>query len=127
MPRFLCRERTTFGFPRAAGGHGPAMKQVNALAARRQKQQGLGRPIIAAKLRDHQMVAVGNRVHLSNEWRTFHDFLRDHLFSLLGKEWGDAELTKPLEERHRIIRWFDQASEDARRLEPRPAGCTPHR
>jgi hypothetical protein len=85
------------------------IKQVNALNARREKQQGLGRPIIAAKLRDHQMVAVGNRVHFSTKWRTFHDFLRDHLFSLLGKEWGEAELAKPPEERHRILRWFDQA------------------
>jgi SEC-C motif-containing protein len=91
------------------------MKQANALNARREKQQGLGRPIIAAKLRDHQMVAVGKRVHFSTKWRTFHDFLRDHLFSLLGKEWGEAELAKPTEERHRILRWFDQATEDARR------------
>jgi len=91
------------------------IKQVNAFNARREKQQGLGRPIIAAKLRDHQMVAVGNRVHFSTKWRTFHDFLRDHLFSLLGKEWGEAELAKPPEERHRILRWFDQAIEDVRR------------
>jgi hypothetical protein len=91
------------------------MKQVNALNARREKQQGLGRPIIAAKLRHHQMVAVGKRVHFSTKWRTFHDFLRDHLFGLLGKEWGEAELAKPPEHRHRLLRWFDQATEDVRR------------
>ena len=91
------------------------MREAEALRVRREKQQGLGRPIIAAKLRDHQMVAVGKRVHFSNKWQTFHDFLRDHLFSLLGKEWGEAELAKPTEERHRILRWFDQATEDARR------------
>jgi hypothetical protein len=91
------------------------MKEAEALRVRREKQQGLGRPIIAAKLRDHQMVAVGKRVHFSNKWHTFHDFLRDHLFGSLGKEWVAAELAKPPEERHRILRWFDQATEDARR------------
>ena len=91
------------------------IKESEALRVRREKQQGLGRPIIAARLRDHQMVAVGKRVHWSDKWHTFHDFLRDHLFGLLGKEWGAAELAKPPDERHRILRWFDQATVDARR------------
>src|ERR1700731_4650253 len=81
----------------------------------REKQQGLGRPIVTAKLRHGQMVAVGNRVHLSPTWRTFHDFLRDHLFSLLGKEWLEAEQAKAPTERHRILQWFDQATEVVRR------------
>ena len=92
-----------------------ALRAAEALRVRREKQQGLGRPIIAAKLRDRQMVAVGKRVHFSDRWRTFHDFLRDHLFGLLGKEWGAAELAKPPEERHRILQWFDQATAEARR------------
>jgi hypothetical protein len=88
---------------------------MKALGARREKQQGLGRPIIAAKLHDgHQMIAVGKRVYFSQTWKTFHDFLRDHLFGLLGKEWGDAELAKPKEQRHQILRWFDQAIEVTR-------------
>ena len=37
------------------------IKESEALRVRREKQQGLGRPIIAAKLRDHRMVAVGKR------------------------------------------------------------------
>jgi hypothetical protein len=90
-----------------------SLKQINALNARREKQQGLGRPIIAPKLRDHQMVAVGNRIYFSKKWQTFHDFLRDQLFGLLGKEWGLAELAKPEDQRHRILRWFDQANEHA--------------
>jgi hypothetical protein len=102
-------------FPDSQVAFAQAMREAEALRVRREKQQGLGRPIIAAKLRDHQMVAVGKRVHFSDKWHTFHDFLRDHLFSLLGKEWGAAELAKPPEERHRILRWFDQATEDARR------------
>jgi hypothetical protein len=91
------------------------VKEVNALRVRREKQQGLGRPIIAAKLQDHQMVAVGNRVHFSATWKTFHDFLRDHLFSLLGREWIEGEQAKSPETRHRILQWFDQGTEVARR------------
>jgi hypothetical protein len=93
-----------------------SLKEIKARDARREKQQGLGRPIIAAKLNSgHQMVAVGNRVHFSAAWRTFHDFLRDHLFALLGKEWVEAEIANPRENRHRILQWFDQAIETARR------------
>jgi hypothetical protein len=91
------------------------VKEVNALRVRREKQQGLGRPIIAAKLDDHQLVIVGNRVHCSANWRTFHDFLRDHFFRLLGKEWIEAEQAKPPENRHRILQWFDEWTEVARR------------
>jgi hypothetical protein len=79
------------------------LKEVNALRARREKQQGLGRPIIAAKLHDRQLVAVGNRVHSSANWKTFHDFLKDHFFSLLGREWIESEQAKSLEKRHRIL------------------------
>ena len=93
------------------------MDEMNALNARREKQQGFGRPIIAAKLdHGHQMVAVGKRVYWSQKWKTFHDFLKDHLFALLGKEWGEAELVKPKEQRHQIFRWFDQATEATMRL-----------
>ncbi len=91
------------------------MKEANALRVRREKQQGLGRPIIAAKLSNHQIVAVGNRVHFSATWRTFHDFLRDHFLSLLGKEWLEAEQAKPPENRHRMLQWFDQAADFTRR------------
>ena len=108
-------KESPLNFPDSQAALAQGIKEVEARHARREKQQGLGRPIIAAKLRDHQMVAVGKRVHFSDKWHTFHDFLRDHLFGLLGKEWGAAELAKPLEERHRILRWFDQATEDARR------------
>jgi SEC-C motif len=76
------------------------IKGSEALHVRRRQQQGLGRPIIAAKLKDHQFVAVGNRVHYSAQWRTFHDFLRDFLFGLLGKEWLNSEYAKQAANRH---------------------------
>jgi hypothetical protein len=93
-----------------------SLKQVNALNARREKQQGLGRPIIAPKMRDHQMVAVGKRIYFSKTWKTFHDFLRDYLFGNLGTEWIEAEQAKRAADRHRILRWYEQANDDAERL-----------
>lgn len=92
------------------------LREIKALDARRKQQQGLGRPIIAVKYHDHQLVAVGNRLHYSKVWKTFHDFLRDHFLGLLGSEWLEAEQAKLPESRHRILRWFDEASEALRRL-----------
>jgi hypothetical protein len=92
------------------------LKEIKALDARREQQQGLGRPIIAVKHNDHQLVAVANRLYYSKAWKTFHDFLRDHFFGLLGREWLDAERAKLPEDRHRIVRWFDEASDAFVRL-----------
>jgi hypothetical protein len=73
----------------------------------RQNQQGLGKRVIAAKVGPLQVVAVGAQVYWSDKWRTFPDFLSDYLKTLLGPEWGDAELAKPLEQRHPLMKWYD--------------------
>jgi hypothetical protein len=73
----------------------------------RQTQQGLGRPIVAAKLHDHQMVAVNDTVYLSPTWKTFPDFLADYMRRKLDPGWGNAEIAKPLAERHPILQWHD--------------------
>lgn len=72
----------------------------------RQTQQGLGKPIIAFKMADHQMVAVGNTVHWSKTWKTFSDFLADYIKLKIGA-WGDAEIVKPLAQRHPLMQWYD--------------------
>lgn len=72
----------------------------------RKKQQGLGKPIISADFQGHKFVAVGNRLYSSKKWKTFHDFLGAYVASVLGKEWGNAELKKPVEERHQICVWY---------------------
>ena len=74
----------------------------------RQQQQGLGRPIIAGKFKDQQLVAVGNTLYFSSKWKTFTDFLVAYLGSVLGKEWGNAEIAKPLAERHPILQWYNE-------------------
>lgn len=73
----------------------------------RQTQQGFGRPIISAKVGDQQVVAVGNKIHASSTWKTFPDFLSDYLKQKLDPAWGNAEIAKPLGQRHPIMQWYD--------------------
>jgi hypothetical protein len=73
----------------------------------RETQQGLGRPIISAKWNGQQVVAVKNQLFFSPKWRTFPDFLSDYLKNILDPVWGNAEIAKPLAERHPIMQWYD--------------------
>ena len=73
----------------------------------RQKQQGLGRPIISMEHKGYRYVAVGNRVHYG-KWKSFADFLTNYIKVTLGSEWGNAEIAKPLEERHPLMQWYDK-------------------
>jgi len=73
----------------------------------REAQQGLGRPIISFQANDHRIVAVGNTVHYARNWKTFPDFLGDYLKQTLGREWGNEEIAKPLEQRHPLLQWYD--------------------
>ena len=77
----------------------------NAAEFIRQQQQGKGRPIVAFKSAQHQMVAVGNTVHWSTKWKTFPDFLIDYIKGKLGKEWVTAEAAKALEQQHPLMQW----------------------
>lgn len=92
-----------------------AMRKMEAERAQREKQQGLGKGIISAPFNDHRMVAVGNTVYFSKNWKTFQDFLREFLIGSLGKEWFQAESNKPDTERHPIVRWYHQAIADSKR------------
>lgn len=93
---------------------GPSRVDVKSMLERhaaderiRQIQQGLGRPIIAAKMGDHQVVAVGNTVHWSKTWKTFPDFLGDYIKKKIDPAWGNAEIAKPLAQRHPLVQWYD--------------------
>jgi hypothetical protein len=72
----------------------------------RKCQQGLGRPIISTELNGQRFVAVGKKLMMSSTWKTFHDFLINYLADVLTPEWGNAELAKPLENRHPIVQWY---------------------
>ncbi len=73
----------------------------------RETQQGLGKPIISVEFQGRQGVAVRNRMYFSKKWKTFPDFLGDYLKQILGSEWGNAEIAKPLEARHPIMQWYE--------------------
>ena len=82
------------------------LEQQRAKEIQRQHQQGLGRPIISIEFQGYRFVAVGSNVHYG-KWKTFHDFLGNYIKTSLGGEWGNTELTKPLAERHSILKWYD--------------------
>ena len=90
----------------------PEMKKVlerhEANELIRKQQQALGKPIIATKFKDRQIVAVGNTVYHSSKWKTFPDFLSDYLKMTMGEEWGNSEIKKKFEDRHPILQWYDK-------------------
>jgi hypothetical protein len=83
---------------------------INALEKQREKQQGLGRPIISTIHNGVRVVAVGDRIMQSRNWQTFHDFLFDYAKTVLGEAWGTGELQKPRELRHPILNWYHDAT-----------------
>jgi hypothetical protein len=85
------------------------VKEMTALHAQRQKQQGLGRPIIAGMVDDHRIVAVGKTVHASKSWQTFHDFLRHFFLESLDRTWLNAQAALLPEQQHIVLRWHDKA------------------
>jgi len=72
----------------------------------RQRQQGLGKPIISTEFEGQRLVAVKNRLLHSKSWLTFQDFLIDYIGAALGQVWGKEELRKPLDARHPIVTWY---------------------
>lgn len=83
-----------------------AKARAEAQNMQRERQQGLGKPIISAEAFGQRFVAVRNRLLHSQKWLTFHDFLNDYIKMAIGEDWGNAELAKPLEQRHPILVWY---------------------
>jgi len=81
---------------------------------------GKGRPLISMEFKDWRFVAVGNELHFSPAATTrfFPDFLGNYVRGLLGKEWGEAELKKLLQNRHQILQWYDAVCEFQQTLKP---------
>lgn len=82
--------------------------QMKAREQIRERQQGLGRPIVSFKLGDQQMVAVNKTVYHSSNWKTFIYFLSYYIKRVLGEDWGNSEIAKPIPERHTILKWYDE-------------------
>lgn len=79
--------------------------QFQAKRIQTQKQQGLGKGIISTTHNGTRFVAVGNGVHYSTKWKTFHDFLFDYIPAKFGKGWGVSELSKPTGDQHPVVQW----------------------
>ncbi len=84
-----------------------SLQRIQAEQRIRERQQGEGRPIIALKQGEQQVVAVGNRLMWSDKWKSFPDFLGDYIKKVVGRDWGNAEIKKPLGERHPLMQWYD--------------------
>ena len=69
---------------------------------------GETRPAISMDFHDYKFVAVGNQVHYSKKWKTFHDFLFSYIKTCFGEDWGTAELQKPFRDRHLTLQWYQQ-------------------
>ncbi len=96
-----------------------ALERYKADELIRQQQQGLGRPIIAVKAKNQQIVVAGQTVYSSPTWKTFPDFLSDYIKMILGAEWGNAEIAKLLPNRHPILQWYNECCHHQRRyLQP---------
>lgn len=91
------------------------IKEMNAAQLQREKQQGLGRPIISCEFKGYRLVAVGNQFRYSKKWKTFHDFLVDYLKSVFKPGWGNKELKKPFGERHPILQWYDYVCKEQKK------------
>jgi hypothetical protein len=63
---------------------------------------------ITADFQGHKFVAVGNKLYSAKSWKTFPDFLVDFLGDKLTAAWGSAEIAKPDDEKHQIIKLYQQ-------------------
>lgn len=78
---------------------------------RNMETRGDVRPIISTDFNGYKMVTVGNQLHYSKKWKTFHDFLFDYIKTCLGEKWGNEELRKSINEMHPILQWYREVCE----------------
>jgi hypothetical protein len=83
------------------------LQSIEALERQRVKQQGLGRPIIAAPVGGLRAVAVGDALYQTKA-KTFHEFLWEYIKSIFGSQWGNAELAKAPDKRHPLLNWYQE-------------------
>lgn len=98
------------------------MEAHEAREALRESQQGKGKPIISTEFKGYRITAVGNRIHWAKTDKTFTDFLSRYIRNVLDPDWGNAELKKPLEERHTILQWYDKICRHQQEHMKKPAG-----
>lgn len=74
----------------------------------------------------HRVVASGKKLHIQKlkqpGHRFFADFLIKYLDATLGKEWGQAELSKPFDQRHVLVQWRTKCLEYMQKQTRNPDG-----
>ncbi|MCK6505734.1 SEC-C domain-containing protein [Myxococcota bacterium] len=98
------------------------LREAEESESRRVARFGEGRPLIHAEFKGHKLVAIGSEVRHAKEWRTFPDFLHDYVVQLLGEAWFNAELSRPIHDRHPVMAWRWGHYEAAKKLVPGPDG-----
>ncbi len=77
----------------------------------------MSRPQIQAEFRGSKFRAVGKKLHIRPLNESFYDFQIHHLLWQFGKEWFDCEMAKPLTERHIILQWRAERSQQFRKYQ----------
>ncbi len=85
----------------------PELAEILKQQLQRQAQFGQVRPAVHADWRGQKWVAVGHQLLNSPKWKTPADFLSDYLKHVMTPEWGNAELARPLADRHAVMQWYD--------------------
>jgi hypothetical protein len=91
-------------------------RRNEAARIQRERQQGLGRPIIAAEFKGKRFVAVRSRLFSSENFNTFHDFLMRYIMATFGPTWHAAEVRNPEEDRHPVALWYQTIHRQQRRF-----------
>ncbi len=68
-------------------------------------KHGEVKEIISAEMGEWRFVASGKNLTYSKTWKIFPDFLNNHLHNLLGSEWGQRQVSLPLEDQHPAVQW----------------------
>lgn len=79
--------------------------------AERIRKFGHVRPPISIDHAGYKFVAVGPRLFRTENCNTFHDFLITYVAAVFGQDWGDAELKKPFQDRHPLVKWYRKLRE----------------
>ena len=88
-------------------GADEAQRRAEIHRIQQQRQQGLGRPIIATQIADRRVVGVGDRQFVG-PWPTFHDFLYSYIFDVLSHDWFNAQAQLEQSDRHPIMGWHER-------------------
>jgi len=89
----------------------PIAKTILQMSEELQSPRLTSRPQMQAVVGGQRVRAVRNSIYFRPQEETFYDFQLNMLLWTLGKPWFDAEMIKPVEQRHIILRWRHERSE----------------